>query len=54
MHRHAPLIGCCWGLQAEGAVRARLERLEREVDEQQGWVRGGTKAEVRSSACQPP
>ena len=32
--------------QAQAQVRQRLEALEHEMNEQQGWVRGGTKSEV--------
>ena len=35
--------------QAEGLVRRKLAELELEVDRQQGWVRGGTKGQVRGS-----
>jgi hypothetical protein len=32
--------------QAQAGVRARLAQLEAQMNEEQGWVRGGTKAEV--------
>ena len=33
-------------MQASAQVRRRLAELELDMDRQQGWVRGGTKAEV--------
>ena len=33
-------------VQASAQVRRRLAELELDMDRQQGWVRGGTKAEV--------
>lgn len=34
--------------QAAAQVRRRLAELELDMDRQQGWVRGGSKAEVRA------
>ena len=34
-------------VQATAQVRRRLAELELDMDRQQGWVRGGSKAEVR-------
>ncbi len=36
-------------VQATAQVRRRLAELELDMDRQQGWVRGGSKAEVRAS-----
>ena len=34
--------------QAQAGVRAKLAQLEAQMDSEQGWVRGGTKAEART------
>lgn len=37
---------CALPDQAQAGVRARLAQLEAQMNEEQGWVRGGTKTEV--------
>ena len=37
-------------MQATAQVRRRLAELELDMDRQQGWVRGGSKAEVQRLA----
>ena len=37
-------------VQATAQVRRRLAELELDMDRQQGWVRGGSKAEVKLPA----
>ena len=41
-------------VQATAQVRRRLAELELDMDRQQGWVRGGSKAEVKLLACLLP